>query len=311
MGELRKDYILDRWVIVSPKRGKRPHQVEREPKTSVKTDFFAPGNEEMTPPEIGRVVRNGAWQLRWFENKFPAVKLEGNPKVETHNRFFTFADGYGHHEVVVETPRGDKQLAEFSRDELEQVLHVYARRILDLEQKPDIKYVNVFKNHGYLGGTSVFHSHSQIIATAVIPPAIREKCAAMRKFVSCPYCDVVDVERKGARACFENDSFVAFCPYASRFNYEVWVFPKAHVARLEDVDFAGLADVLARVLRRVHKVNFDYNILVQYGPEGDDFHFHLEVCPRVSIWAGFELGSGIIINTVAPEDAAKFYRGEL
>lgn len=309
MGELRKDYILDRWVIVSPKRGKRPHQVKRESKNEVKTDFFAPGNEEMTPDEIGRISNNGGWQMRWFPNKFAAVKPEGNPQVRTDNRFFTFASNYGHHEVIVETP-DDTQLAEFSKEELALVLRVYAERIVELEKKPNIKYVNVFKNHGYLGGTSVLHSHAQVIATAIVPPEIKRKMSAMRQFVNCPYCDVVEVERHGLRVCGENGAFVAFCPYASRFNYEVWVFPKSHISRMEEVNMDALADVLSKILHKVHEANFDYNILFQYGPKGEDFHFHVEVCPRPAIWAGFEFNSGIIINTVAPEDAAKFYRGE-
>jgi len=308
MGELRKDYILDRWVIISPKRGKRPHQLQQSAKTEVKTDFFAPGNEEMTPPEIGRVPKNGGWQLRWFENKFAALKPEGDPHIKTHNRFFTFADAYGHHEVIVETPRGDKQLAEFSAEGLEQVLHVYARRILEIEKKQDIVYVNVFKNHGYNAGTSLVHSHAQIIATSIVPPEIQKKLAAMRRFVSCPYCDIVQEEMKGKRACVENAEFAAFCPYASRFNYEVWVFPKHHIARFEDVNFTALAEVLSKVLGKLAETGLDYNMLIQYGPKGDDFHFHIEVCPRTAIWAGFEYASGIIINTVAPEDAAAFYR---
>jgi UDPglucose--hexose-1-phosphate uridylyltransferase len=120
----------------------------------------------------------------------------------------------------------------------------------------------------------------------------------------------VESEKNSGRKCFENADFVAFTPYASRFNYEVWIFPKQHVSRLENVNFSSLAVIVSKVLGKVHDGNLDYNMLVQYGPKGQDFHFHIEVCPRAAIWAGFELGSGIIINSVAPEDAAKFYRGE-
>jgi UDPglucose--hexose-1-phosphate uridylyltransferase len=168
----------------------------------------------------------------------------------------------------------------------------------------------VFKNHGYLGGTSIVHSHSQIMAVGVVNPELVEKLSAFKRFISCPYCSIVRSELNSGRRCFENKAFVAFTPYASRFNYEVWIFPKEHVARFENVDFSCLADILVRVLKKIHDGNLDYNIIFQYGPKGEDFHFHVEVCPRVGIWAGFELGSGIIINSVAPEDAAKFYRGE-
>jgi len=311
MGELRRDYILDRWVIISSGRSKRPHEIQKAT-LQVKEGvcYFCPGNENLTPPEIGRVVKNGGWQLRWFENKFPALKPEGNVLPKTDNRFYTFADSFGCHEVVVETPRHDRQLAQLSVDEIQEVLHVYARRIVQLEQKPGIKYVNVFKNHGYLGGTSIVHSHSQVMATAVIPSEIESKISAMRKFLSCPYCSVVQSEMNSGRRCFENADFFAFAPYASRFNYEVWIFPKTHIARFEGVNFSSLADILSKILKKVHEGGLDYNLLVQYGPKGEDFHFHIEVCPRAAIWAGFELNSGIIINSVSPEDAAKFYRGE-
>ncbi len=311
MGELRKDYILDRWVIISSGRSKRPHEIQKAT-LQVKEGvcYFCPGNESLTPPEIGRVVKNGGWQLRWFENKFPALKPEGNILPKTDNRFYTFANSFGRHEVVVETPRHDRQLAQLGMDEIQEVLHVYARRIVQLEQAPGIKYVNVFKNHGYLGGTSIVHSHSQVMAMAVIPGEIESKISAMRKFLSCPYCSVVQSEINSGRRCSENADFLAFAPYASRFNYEVWIFPKAHIARFEGVNFSSLAESLSKVLKKVHEGGLDYNLLVQYGPKGEDFHFHIEVCPRAAIWAGFEFNSGIIINSVSPEDAAKFYRGE-
>ena len=312
MGELRKDYILDRWVVISSKRGKRPHELRRVAVESTEGPcFFCPGNENLTPPEIGRVVKNGGWQLRWFENKFAALTPEGQPSIKTDNRFYTFASSYGHHEIVVETPRHDRQLAQLPADEIQEVLHVYARRIRELESKPNIAYVNVFKNHGYLGGTSIIHSHSQIMATAFVPQEIRDKLAAMRRFISCPYCSIIESEKNSGRRCFVNDEFIAFAPYASRYNYEVWIFPKTHIARLEEVNFSSLADILSKVLHKVHEGKLDYNMLIQYGPKGEDFHFHIEVYPRAAIWAGFELNSGVIINSVAPEHAARYYRGEL
>ncbi len=311
MGELRKDYVLDRWVIISSARAQRPHELQKSVTKQKGACYFCPGSESSTPAEIGRVVKNGSWQIRWFENKFPALKPEGQPSLHTDNRFYTSASAYGYHEVVVETPRHDRQLAQLSAEEIEEVLYVYARRIVELEKKPNIKYVSVFKNHGYLGGTSIIHSHSQIMATAILPPEIEAKLSAMRKFISCPYCNVIRSESNSGRKCFENDDFIAFTPYASRFNYEIWIFPKQHIPRLEDINFSALASVVRSVLKKVHEANLDYNMIVQYGPKGEDFHFHIEVCPRSAIWAGFEFASGIVINSVSPEDAAKYYRDEL
>jgi len=310
MGQLRKDYILERWGVISSARGKRPHELQKAAKVKEGACFFCPGNEKLTPPEIGRIVRNGNWQLRWFENKFPALKPEGQWSAKTDSRFYTSADAYGYHEVIVETPRHDRQLTQFNAEELENVFHVYARRIVDLESKPNIAYVNVFKNHGYLAGTSIAHSHSQVMATSFVPTEIQDKITAMRKFISCPYCSIIQSEKNSGRYCFENQDLIAFTPYASRFNYELWIFPKLHVSRLEEINTASLAEILVKVMEKVHELKTDYNILLQYGPKKQDFHLHVEVCPRSARWGGFELGSGVIINTVSPEDAAKFYRGE-
>ncbi|RMD57641.1 galactose-1-phosphate uridylyltransferase [Candidatus Woesearchaeota archaeon] len=311
MGELRKDYVLDRWVIVDSNRATRPHEFDKEHKAGHNGKcFFCPGNESSTPPEIGRIPKNGSWQIRWFENKFPATTTKARAFIDTHNRFYTFSQAYGHHEVIVETPRHDRQLWDLSVDDIEKVLQVYARRIVALEKDSRIKYVCVFKNHGAQAGTSIVHSHSQLIALQMIPREIRDILQAMRRFVNCPYCSIVASESKSDRRCFENDKFSAFTPYASQFNYEVVIFPKSHVSRLEDVDLRSLSDILSLILRRVRAGGFDYNLIVNYGPQGSDFHFHIRVCPRIALWGGFEIGSGVVINTVAPEDAAAFYRGE-
>src|SRR3989344_5436878 len=201
MGELRKDYLLDRFVIVSEKRGKRPHELEKRAVIHEDVCRFCPGNEQMTPPECGRVPRNGGWAVRWFDNLFGALHPEGDPVLKTRNRFFTFASSFGFHEIVVETPRHDKQLADLSAGEIEDVLHVYARRILDLESKEKVQYVSVFKNNGLFGGTSLVHSHSQVMALPFIPSNVQEKIGAMRRFLRCPYCSIIEEERKGVRKC--------------------------------------------------------------------------------------------------------------
>ena len=270
--------------------------------------FFCPGNEHLTPPEIGRIVKNHGWQMRWFENKFAALKPEGEPAPKIKNRFFTSAASYGKHEVIVETPHHEKQLAELPIEEVEQVMRVYAQRILELEKIPHVKYVNIFKNHGPKGGTSLVHSHSQVMAMAKLPSSVMEKVMATRKFVECPYCKVIEVEKKSERRCFENEEFVAFCPYASRFNFEIWIFPKKHLTRLEQVNFRKLAEILSKVLRKIHELSVSYNMILHYAPRETNLHFHIEICPRIATWAGFELGTNIVINSVAPEDAARYYR---
>ncbi len=309
MAELRKDYILDRWVLIAPKRGKRPHELDLNEVKHEGECPFCPGNEaKFTPNEIGRIPQNGGWAVRWIPNLFAALQPEGNSSIRTDNRFFTVSDGVGRQEVIIETPRHDKQLADLSQDEIEQVLSVYARRIVELENKDNIKYVGVFKNHGFQAGTSLVHSHSQVWATALIPKDIQDKLNASSKFLRCPYCSIIDIEKKSDRRCFENNDFVAFTPYASRFNYELWILPKTHISRFEKLNLKSLAELLRKALQKVGRL--DYNLVVTYAPKGHDLHVQIELLPRVALWGGFELNTGIIVNAVAPEDAAKYYRGE-
>jgi UDPglucose--hexose-1-phosphate uridylyltransferase len=312
--ELRKDYILDRWVFLASARKKRPREFKKaEKKAEEKICYFCPGNEHLTPPEIGRIGKK-KWKIRWFPNKFPAVEQKGNPIIKTDNTFFTFSDAYGKHEVIAETPDHKKQMWDLSKEHLKEILDVYKQRIIELSKLEHIKYVIVFKNHGREGGTSLVHTHTQIAAVNILPTAVEDEVKASKKYSKCPYCDIIKIEKDSHRRCFENNSIVAFAPYASRFNFEVWIFPKRHVkniTELNDKETADLAEVLKNVLIKLKKLNASYNFFLHYAPPGEDLHFHIEVTPRFATWAGFELASDAIINSVLPEDVAKFYRGEI
>ncbi|NQU78472.1 galactose-1-phosphate uridylyltransferase [Candidatus Woesearchaeota archaeon] len=317
--ELRKDYILDRWVIIATGRGKRPEQFKNDEDIysndpGKEKCFFCPGNESMTPPELGRINDGDSkWKMRWFANKFAAVDKKGDPTIKTDNNFFTYSDAYGKHEVIVETNDHNRQLFDLNEDELTDLLKVYARRIDELINEKDTKYVCVFKNEGRKAGTSIIHSHSQIISLNIIPKEVQDKVEAVKKFDSCPYCDIIKSESDGERRVHEDDTTITFTPYASRFNFEVWIFPKNHYNKLIDLsddDISNLASAMKRVLRKLKELNANFNMALYYAPKGDDLHFHIEILPRIATWAGFELESGVTINTVSPEDAAKFYRGE-
>ncbi|MBN2368513.1 DUF4931 domain-containing protein [Candidatus Woesearchaeota archaeon] len=311
MGELRKDYILDKYVIIATERGARPDQFKKEEKTpTVKTDFFAPGNEAMTPNEIERFPPGAKdWQIRVFPNKFAAVKPEGNPALRTANTFFTYSDAFGYHEVIVETPNIDETLADLSEERISNVLKMFKKRIEVNMSSEGVKYVSVFKNHGERAGTSVQHSHCQLIAYNLVPEIILRKENAVKRYLQCPYCAILNIEKNSHRRCFENNSFVAFTPYASRFPFEIWVFPKRHILNITEFtedDFVFLAEILKKILLKLKSLNADYNLFLQYGIE--NMHFHIEITPRLSKWAGFELDTETIINIVTPENAAEFYR---
>ncbi len=319
--ELRKDYILDRWIIISERRKERPKQFKREHKKEEGICVFCKGNESMTPEEIGRVddgSSSGSWKARWFANKFAFVSPDEDPKVKTDGKLFTHGGSYGYHEVIAETPEHDKQMWDLNAEDIEMLLRVYKSRVEELSKKENINYVVIFKNHGPEGGTSLVHSHTQVVAFSHIPPIVREKIDALAEFAksepsSCAYCKIADIESKSTRRCFENEHAVAFTPYASRFNYEVWIMPKRHAVNFKELsesETKSIAGIMHNALLKLKEIDASFNILFFYSPEGENMHFHIEILPRIATWAGFEFSTDIVINSVSPETAAKFYRGD-
>ena len=311
--ELRKDYILNRWVIISEARGKRPFQfVEDKTDLNVKCPFCV-GNESMTPNETYKLEKDGKWQIRAVPNKFSAVDPNGGTLISTHNTYYTFAGDHGEHEVVIETPDHGKHFGDLTCEEMIAVMNAYKLRINEFEKESNTKYVCVFKNQGKEAGASVNHAHSQIIALAMTPPILNEKIETIKKYPHCPYCEIISKEKDSYRRCFENDSFVAFTPYASRFNYEIWVMPKKHLKTFNEFDYKTYYDlslILKEISLKLESKGISYNIEWYYSPKGEELHFHIEIMPRIALWAGFEIGYGITINSISPEIAAKFYRGE-
>lgn len=312
MGELRKDYILEEYVIIAIERVKRPDQFKHvEAQNKATFCPFCKGNEDKTPPETFRIDKDGAWQIRVFENKFGAVHQKGTASLQTHDRFFTFSDNYGKHEVIVESPFHDRRIWDFDEENILNIFRAYCNRIDQISNDPLIHYVECFKNSGKEAATSIIHPHSQVIGISKIPQRILEKEKCCKEYQSCPYCDIMEIEKQSERRAFENESFVAFTPYASRYNFEIWVFPKRHVIsilELDEKELADLAKIYKQIVNRLKELNAPFNMCLQNGIER--MHFHMEIKPRLSKYAGFELGTDMIINIVSPEQAAKFYRGE-
>jgi len=312
MNELRKDYVLDRWVIIATGRGERPHQFSSEKKSKeIDLCFFCPGNEHTTPPEIDRVEEDGSWVIRVFPNKFPAVTREGKPHVKTDNTFYSHSTAYGSHEVLVESPNHDDEFGNLSIDRIKKILKMYDKRINELSKIDHVHYVLVFKNQGKEAGTSLIHTHTQIIALNKIPSLVQKEAEATKD--ECKYCGVIENERNSDRKIMEN-SFISFAPYASRFPLEAWIFPKRHVSSLSDLneeEYEDLAKQLKHILSKLEEINAPYNFFLHYAPKGTELHFHIEIAPRLAIWAGLELGSDIEVNIMSPENAAAFYRGEM
>jgi UDPglucose--hexose-1-phosphate uridylyltransferase len=328
MPELRKDPIIGRWVIISTERGKRPsHFGQTEKRISPKACPFCPGNESATPNEImayrpdGSEANKPGWSLRVVSNKYPALIIEGELDREPKG-IYDRMNGIGAHEVIIETPHHEHDLVDLPLQNIKDTLWAFRERYLDLQRDPRFKYILIFKNHGEAAGASVEHSHSQLIATPIIPKRVAEELIGAKKYLDykerCIFCDIIRQEiTDQERVIFENDSFIAFCPYASRFPFETWLMPKAHICHYVDIDFdmhTELASILKEILSRLKAglANPAYNFILHTAPVGNEYreyyHWHIEIIPKLTKVAGFEWGTGFYINPTRPEDAAKFLR---
>jgi len=325
MPELRKDPVVERWVIIATERARRPMDFAPEAVASLGREGcpFCPGREDRTPPEVFRSggSEDGPWTVRVVPNKFPALHLDGEVQ-SAGEGIYDRIDGIGAHEVVIETPDHFAGLGTLPVAHVGEVLVAYRERLLALRKDPRLEYVLIFKNHGVAAGASLEHPHSQLIATPILPELVAEELeGAVRYFrmkERCVWCDIVRQERRdGARLVLEEEGFVAVAPYASRFPYELCILPTTHRASFESLQ-ADEVDALARLLRevigRLARLFGDppYNFALHTAPlretDPEHFHWHLELMPKLTRLAGFELGTGFFINPTPPEDAARFLR---
>jgi UDPglucose--hexose-1-phosphate uridylyltransferase len=329
MPELRKDPIIDRWVIISTERGKRPvFFTEEAPPSKVSMCPLCSGNENMTPPEVFAIRPDGSppnspnWTLRVVPNKFPALRIEGDLNKEGVG-LYDRMNGIGAHEVIVETPVHGQTLSNMDVHGIQNVLIAYRERVLDLTKDRRFKYIMIFKNHGSVAGASLDHSHSQLIALPIVPRRVLEEInggLAYYKYKDrCIFCDIITQEKEdNVRIVFENARFIALSPYASRFPFEVWILPKEHepyfISSNRDDNYFSAAEVLSAVLKRYDKVlnSPPYNYMIHTTPFGDGatphYHWHMEVIPRLTKMAGFEWGTGFYINPTPPEEATVYLR---
>ena len=339
MPELRKDPIIGRWIIISTERGKRPTDFIVE-KNEGRGGFcpLCPGNENTTPPEVlsyssidGHQNNKPGWDLRVVPNKYPALVIEGNLNKEG-NGLYDRMNGIGAHEVIIETPDHNESFTRLPPERMIKVFLAYRDRLLDLAQDPRFRYVMVFKNFGAAAGASLEHSHSQLIALPILPRMISSELEGSLSYYKykerCIFCDLIDFElREGVRVVKEFSNFVTMAPYASSSPFELRLFPKRHshdFALMNDAQLAELAVAMKDMLLRVKTVLRDapYNFILHTAPPMHrrpgkpthwnslelDYHWHIELVPRLTQVAGFEWGTGFYINPTSPEDAAQFLR---
>lgn len=326
MPELRKDPIIRRWVIIAAERSKRPTDFKR--KQEATDDAFCPfceGNEDKTPPEIlayrkaGTHPNGPGWRVRVIANKFPALGIYGDLNKRGIGMYDAM-NGIGAHEVIVETPRHHRSSSALEVKELEEVIWAYRDRVMDLKKDRRFVYGLIFKNVGREAGASLMHTHSQLIATPFVPIRISEEIRGSKEYYSyrgrCIFCDMIREELDSKeRIVAETDEFVAFGPFASRFPFETWIVPKQHLSHFENSPKQVIENFAAILKTTVTKLEIvleqpPYNYLIHSAPFDrdylDEYHWHLEIIPRLTKVAGFEWGSGCYINPVAPEDASRF-----
>ena len=326
MSELRFNPVSRDWVIISTERAKRPSHfikpaAERTPLPGRKDDCpFCPGNET-AGEEIARIGDAGSWKVRIVRNKFPALCCAGSPERMINGIYNTMA-GYGEHEVVIEHPRHDLTIALMTDDEVELIVRTYRDRYRELAKMKGVESITIFKNHGSAAGASIEHAHSQIIATPIVPPLLRNRVETAAHFYDfagkCLFCQVLDQEvSEGKRVVHESDSFVTFMPYASASPFAMSIFPVEHKPCFGDITDGELRDLachLRVVLAKLYHGlgNPDYNLTIRSVPVKEAgveyYHWFMSLIPRISKAAGFELGSGIFINTALPEESAEFLR---
>lgn len=324
--ELRQDPTTRNWIVVAPGRGRRPSVFGRaaRPAADAATCPFCSGHEAETPPELWRLDGDGGWRVRVIPNMFAMLAGRGSGTRHVTAGGFVSMPGIGRHEVVVESPDHDADLARADVRTVRDVLEAYRARYGALRAEGWACIV-VFRNHGPGAGTSLAHPHSQIVATPVVPIEIRHRFdIAMQHFDDTGTCLYVEILRRelaeGRRIVLERDRVVAFQPFAAAVPFETWIMPRTHAAAFGDASDRDLDD-LAVALRAVlgglsrHLGDPDYNLVIQSAPPGDEdrqyFVWHLRIVPRLTTPAGFELGSGMRVNPSLPEETAAELRDTL
>jgi UDPglucose--hexose-1-phosphate uridylyltransferase len=329
MSEQRQDPTTNEWVIFSTEKGKKPKDFFRNPGRMEKTTYssscsFCRGNEAMTPPN--KICYNDektrSWLVRAFSDKYPALVLGGDTPRRIHDSFFLAMDNVGFHEIIVETPDHNVPLALLNGDHVGYVLDAWRQRYIALSQIAHVKSIIIFKNHGQAAGTSIKHSHSQLITTPVVPRHIRMRYdMAIGHYDNtgrCLYSDLIDHELSvGKRVITDTKKFLVFHPFASHHPFETWILPKmrqASFGQLQSPELMHLAYILQENLLKIHQGlrNPDYNLVVESAPvnesDRDQYRWQLKIIPRLSDTTGFENGSGVYLNTVLPEETAQFIR---
>lgn len=329
--EVRQNKTTGEWVIFAPSRRQRPQDFLEEETTEMsrpaydETCPFCAGNEEMLTQIVMEMPgpKRETWQTRAVPNKFPALTPDGHTGRERRGIYLAMP-GYGHHEVIIESPRHNQTIVDTSAAEMEVIVESYHRRYVSLMAEHENMMGILFRNHGPGSGASLIHPHSQLVVTGVVPRHVRQREDAAERYFDrwgrCVFCDILDFEQKeGRRVIAGNDAFLAFVPFAAEVPFEVWIMPRRHRADFGSIDdgekgaFAAiLRQVLSTLYTRLNDPDYNYviNTAAQYRAREPHLHWFLRIRTRLVTRAGFEIGSGMTINPSLPESDADFLNGK-
>lgn len=313
MQEIRYDRISEKRVIISEVRSKRPIELsdlKKEddiPEYSLKCPFCS-GNEEKTPVEVFRI--GTPWKARVVFNKFPIVG--GSEVVQEENRFFSKSKAEGKHYVIVDSCKHNNYLSKMTEDDIDNLVICYKEVYKMLSKDKKTKYIQIYKNYGREAGASLEHTHSQVMSLNFIPDDILKIIKNSSNYYSdngsCYFCDMIKYELSvKKRALYENDYFVIIAPAVSLYPYEMIIYPKFHlssISQLEEKKITYLSRAISFAAKTLYKRlgNPAYNMyLNSMVKEGTSFHMSITIIPRISIQAGFENSTGIMVNTISPE----------
>lgn len=328
MSELRKDPVVDRWVIITDDALRSPDRAKNV--AGRRTEGICPfcqGNEHLCPPEIlanrpyDSYPNDAGWNLRVIPNRSPLLMVE-EQYARMGEGLYDKITGVGANEVIIETPRHGVRQSQLDHEQIENVFWAYRDRIIDLKRDARMRYVHIYKNCGERAGDTLDHAYSLLMALPIVPRSIIDEMDGAEKHFHykerCIYCDVIRQETQGeTRLVSETDAFIAIEPFAPRHPFETWILPKRHAPRFEHIepgeihDLAGIfSDVLLRIDAALRYP--DYNYYIHTAPFGNEcdlyYHWHVEILPRLLTRTGLEWGSELYINPTPPEDAAQFLR---
>ena len=335
MSQFRQDNITKQWVLIAPKRALRPEGLNTEramPDDLPEVDtlcVFCPGNEKLTTELLLAIPNEKNWRVRVISNKFETLSHKlAKPLDVGRDDFYLTRPGVGDHEVIILRSH-NKPLALQSDEDVLAGIKAWHARMVTLADHAEVRYTHIIQNHGKLSGATVQHPHFQLFTVPFIPDHLADELEGSASYFrhsgKCVYCEMIDRELKaGSRVVLDHEDYLVFCLFASRVPFQLRIIPKRHHASFTDIDTSSqksLAKVLKHTLSRIyHKLNNpSYNFYIHTVPicqpkpaycDPVSYHWHLEVLPRLNVWAGFELGTEIYVNPVAPEEAAALLRGK-